>query len=91
MCYDCDKIQEVNVTISCCDYIPNGLNSELANHPTFKDGSITCGDFQEDIPEGAKPCHPTEFDWDEETDLSIYEDYQYRCSVCDTLNLECQI
>lgn len=84
-CYNCNQDRELVCKITCCDYMPNGLVSEIKNHPRFKGGLIQCSDFAEDMPDGVKPCHPIESVWDQNTPLENYSDPLYRCSVCDTL------
>ncbi len=77
-CGHCDKHVKLVLCIPYCKYISNGLASEVKNHPTAEDGTITCEDGV---------CEPGENVYDEdmvdELDLSKYEDYYYRCDDCD--------
>lgn len=89
-CADCGEMVEVVVMIPTCDYMPNGLKTEIANHPKLENGLIQCSDFWEEMPNEAEPCNPSEMDWDEITPLEQYEDHYFRCSECDSLNVSKQ-
>lgn len=87
-CSDCNTDRDLVCMIPYCDYMPNGLKREIPNHPKFDDGRIDCSDFAEDMPNQCTPCMPSETEWDEVTPLDQYSDYYFRCSECDSLNVE---
>ena len=75
-CWDCKKDQTIQAVIPCCAMNPYGLKGiEHGNDNSCDDDYCRKSDFEDVVYDGSRP-------------LEDYDDYHYRCSVCDTLNVE---